>query len=88
MKTQPKTIVTLANNKKFIVVDVIKSGKTEYAYLLGEENEKPVYTFCTERLEGDRVFLQPVTDQYLIKKLATLFANDLQEKLDEENNDK
>lgn len=88
MKTQPKTIVTLANNKKFIVVDVIKSGNTEYAYLLGEENEKPIYTFCTEQLQGDKVFLKPVTDEYMIKKLATLFSNDLQDKLKEEEDKK
>ena len=82
MRTQPQTVVTLSNNKKYIVVDTITSGKTEYAYLLGEEDKKPVFTFCTEVIEDDKVFLQPVTDDYLIKKLATLFSNDLQEQIE------
>ncbi len=87
MRTKPQTVVTLSNDKKFIVVDVLKSGKEEYAYLLGEENKKPIFTFCTEVIENDKVFLKPVTDQYMIKKLATLFSNDLQDQLkDDENN--
>lgn len=69
-------IITLSDNKKYLVLSKIDYSNEKYLYLSNLEDPVDIKV-CREESENESLQLVVVTDKKLIKKLFTYFFKDM-----------
>lgn len=69
-------IITLSDNKKYLVLSKIDYSNEKYLYLSNLEDPANIKV-CREESENESLQLVVVTDKKLIKKLFTYFFKDM-----------
>ena len=81
MNIKQGMLISLTDNKEYIVIATIILDNVSYAYLV--ENEKiENIKFCIEEQEGEQIKLTEVDDLFLRQKLLMEFAKQFQQQLD------
>lgn len=71
------SLITLSDNKKYLVLSKVNYNDLVYLYLSSVENE-PVQKVCIEESTDDKIILSVVNDKKLIKELVPLFDKDVE----------
>lgn len=74
-------LITLSDDKKYVILDTILYQNIKYVYLVEYKNETNV-KFCVEELENDQIKLTEVDDMNLKQRLLLLFTKNLKNELD------
>lgn len=82
MCLEKEMLITLSDDKKYVVLDTILYQNIKYVYLVEYKNETNV-KFCVEELENDQIKLTEVNNMNLKQRLILLFAKKIKNELDE-----
>ncbi len=81
MNLEKEMLITLSDDKKYVVLDTILYKDKKYVYLVEYKNEMNI-KFCIEELENDQIKLTEVDDMNLKQRLLLLFTKNLKNELD------
>ncbi len=82
MCLEKEMLITLSDDKKYVILDTILYQNIKYVYLVEYKNETNV-KFCVEELENDQIKLTEVNNMNLKQRLILLFAKKIKNELDE-----
>lgn len=77
MGLEKQMLITLTDNKEYIVLDTIKYDNIKYVYLVSRARNKNI-KFCIEEIENGHIKLTEVEDMKLRQQLLLLFTRKLQ----------
>lgn len=78
MNLEKRMLVTLTDNKEYIVMTTIKLNNVSYVYLVENEKMENI-KLCVEETENGKIALTEVTDMTLRQKLIIEIFKNLQE---------
>ena len=77
MKLEKQMLITLTDNKEYIVLTALESEGINYVYLVENDNLSNM-KFCVEELENNQIKLTEVEDKNLRLILLDKFTSKLQ----------
>ena len=71
-------IITLEDNKEYLILDIIEFNKEKYMYCVGiDKDEIPTseYIYLKSIEENDEFYIEEVQDENVLKTIVTMFTN-------------